>query len=153
MVKQLTLILEGKPYDVKWEGETILVNGQPFAVRLEGKTAHVGDTPYMVELEEGRAIVNGIAYPFTVERPGEVRVKPARKEVEGAGAVRAIMPGKVISILVEEGQEVQEGQVVCILEAMKMENELRAPCSGHVKEICVAPGNDVEIEEALVVIE
>lgn len=152
MVKQFTLIFEGKPYEVKWEGEKIFVNGQPFVVRLEGKTVHVGDTSYTVELEEGRAIVNGIAYPFTIKKQEELRPKAVKEVVEGAGIVRAIMPGKVISILVEEGQEVKEGQVVCILEAMKMENELRAPCGGRVKEIRVAPGDDVEIEETLVVI-
>jgi pyruvate carboxylase subunit B len=60
------------------------------------------------------------------------------------GAVTAIMPGKIIRILVAEGEEVAEGDVVCILEAMKMENELKAPQAGAIKGIFVQPGQDVE---------
>ncbi len=63
------------------------------------------------------------------------------------------MPGKVIRLLVAEEDEVQEGGVVVILEAMKMENELRADRSGMVKQVAVAPGDDVELGQVLVVIE
>ena len=76
-----------------------------------------------------------------------------RAAAEEAGAVTAIMPGKIIRVLVKEGDEVQEGDVLCVLEAMKMENELRASKSGVVKEVTVEPGSDVEMGEVLVVVE
>ena len=71
--------------------------------------------------------------------------------LDGAGIV-APMPGKVVKALVVEGDEVDEGQGVIVVEAMKMENELRAPASGTIKEIKVASGDSVEAGQMLVVI-
>lgn len=56
-------------------------------------------------------------------------------------------------VVVEEGQEVQDGEPVCVLEAMKMENELHAPWGGLVKAVHVKPGDDVEKAQVLVEIE
>jgi biotin carboxyl carrier protein len=63
------------------------------------------------------------------------------------------MPGKIIRVLVAEGDEVAEGDVVCILEAMKMENELKAPQSGLVRALHIQPGQDVEMGAVLAEIE
>jgi biotin carboxyl carrier protein len=71
----------------------------------------------------------------------------------GAGAVLAIMPGKIIRVMVEVGQQVEEGEAVCVLEAMKMENELQTRQSGIVQAIHVEPGDDVEKDQVLVEIE
>jgi biotin carboxyl carrier protein len=71
----------------------------------------------------------------------------------GSGEVRAVMPGKVLALLVEAGAEVEPGQGLLVIEAMKMENEIAAPRAGTVKEIKVAPGQAVESGELLVVVE
>ncbi|MGD2147109.1 MAG: biotin/lipoyl-binding protein, partial [Anaerolineae bacterium] len=71
----------------------------------------------------------------------------------GPGAIVAIMPGKITRIVVEEGQEVHVGDAVCVLEAMKMENELRSERDGVVKSIHVKPGDDVEKDQVLVEVE
>jgi pyruvate carboxylase subunit B len=71
----------------------------------------------------------------------------------GAGAVMAIMPGKIIRVMVEVGQEVAEGEAICVLEAMKMENELHARQAGTVKALYVKPGDDVEKDQVLAEIE
>jgi biotin carboxyl carrier protein len=71
----------------------------------------------------------------------------------GAGAVLSIMPGKIVRILVEPGQAVEEGEPVCVLEAMKMENELQARQSGTVEAIHVKVGQDVEKDQVLIEIE
>jgi len=71
----------------------------------------------------------------------------------GPGAVLAVMPGKVVRVMVEPGQEVQEGDSVCVLEAMKMENELLAGRSGTVRAVHAKPGDDVEKDQVLVEIE
>jgi biotin carboxyl carrier protein len=71
----------------------------------------------------------------------------------GAGVIKAIMPGRVLRVLLTEGEKVQEGEVAVILEAMKMENELRADRSGTVTQVAVAAGDDVELGQVLVVIE
>ena len=158
MSKQFNLTVEGMAYEVEIEGETVMVNGRPFTVILDGNRADVNGTSYEVELQGDQATVNGIAYAFQgqekKERPGAAAPPRAvRAAAEEAGAVTAIMPGKIIRVLVKEGDVVQKGDVLCVLEAMKMENELRAGKSGVVKEVTVEPGSDVEMDEVLVVVE
>jgi biotin carboxyl carrier protein len=82
-------------------------------------------------------------------RPGEGQ--GARRD--GGKEIRAFMPGKVVEVLVTVGGEVSKDQGVLIVEAMKMENEVRATSSGKVKEIRVSPGQAVESGELLVLLE
>ncbi len=164
MSKQFTLTVEGTTYEVEIGGETIIVNGRPFTVTLDGNRAEVNGASYEVELQGDQAIVNGIAYAFQIQEKrhycgtekerldAEAPPRVVRAAAEEAGAVTAIMPGKIIRVLVKEGDEVQEGDVLGVLEAMKMENELRASKSGVVKEVTVGPGSDVEMGEVLVVV-
>ncbi len=63
------------------------------------------------------------------------------------------MPGRVVRVLVGAGDEVAARQSVVVVEAMKMENELRSPKAGRIKEIAVAPGALVEAGRVLVVVE
>jgi biotin carboxyl carrier protein len=63
------------------------------------------------------------------------------------------MPGKVIKVLVSEGDTVAEGQVLVVLEAMKMEHSLRAPHGGTVRAIRASEGEQVEAGQVLVVVE
>lgn len=63
------------------------------------------------------------------------------------------MPGRVVRILVEEGQPVQEGQTVAIVEVMKMKNEIHASITGVVKKIFAKPGDNVTPEDAILRIE
>lgn len=160
MKREFTLTMEGVEYPVIAEGDTITVNGRPFTVEiaddgavlvdgitydvtLEGETAIVGEESYTVQTS-GLALT-AIAPPPTPSGPAAVEA--------GAGAVSAIMPGKIIRVLVEPGQQVEEGEPVCVLEAMKMENELSAPRSGTVQAVHVKPGDDVEKDLVLVEIE
>ena len=71
----------------------------------------------------------------------------------GDQAVAAPMPGRVVRVLVNAGDEVAAKQGVIVVEAMKMENELRSPRAGRVKEISVTPGTSVEAGRVLLVIE
>ena len=59
----------------------------------------------------------------------------AEEIVDGKQLIHAPMPGKIVKIAVEEGQEVKEKQLLCVVEAMKMENEIRAKFPGMVKEV------------------
>jgi biotin carboxyl carrier protein len=154
-MREFSLTLDSTTYKIVIDGNSILVNGQSFVVGFEDERVLVDGTPYDVTLEDDQAIVGGIAHVLSVEGLEEKHAAPkaARSVVAGEGAVTAIMPGKIIRILVAEGDEVAEGDVVCILEAMKMENELKAPCSGVVKAIYVQPGQDVEMGAVLAEIE
>jgi biotin carboxyl carrier protein len=128
-------------------------------------------------LRRFRVVVNGLAYEVEVEElGGEVATtaaRPAPREVPPppvetvvppiaaqprapAAAdgveVSAPLPGTVLAVKVAEGQEVDEGQVLIILEAMKMENEIMAPQPGRVVRVAVERGQAVNVGDVLVVL-
>jgi biotin carboxyl carrier protein len=158
MSREFSLKVDGETYKIVVDGNSVLVNGQPFVVGfdLEADRILVDGIPYQVTLEGNRALVGGIAYDLEVEGLGDERSGPrtaAAPAAAGEGAVTAIMPGKIIRVLVAEGDEVAEGTVICILEAMKMENELKAPKAGVIRALYAEPGQDVEMGAVLAEIE
>jgi biotin carboxyl carrier protein len=155
MSREFSLTLDGTTYKIIVDGNSVLVNGQPFVVGLEEDRVLVDGTPYNVTLEEDQVVVGGIAYDLAVKGLEGEKGSPraAAKAVAAAGAVTAIMPGKIIRVLVTEGAKVAEGDVICILEAMKMENELKAPKDGVVQALHIEPGQDVEMGAVLAEIE
>jgi len=117
-----------------------------FRVTVNGKE-------YIVEVEE----LNNVAAE-RVQKEEKIVQKPisipkAQTEVSRDGAITAPMPGKIVSINVREGDKVEEGAVLMILEAMKMENTITATKAGVVKEISVEIGNTVKKGDVLLVIE
>jgi biotin carboxyl carrier protein len=74
-------------------------------------------------------------------------------ELQGRQKVSVPMPGKVTAVLVAEGDTVEKGQGLVIVEAMKMENEVRSPIAGEIKEIKVKPGDAVEAGAILLIVE
>ena len=155
MRREFSITLDGTTYKIVVDGNSVLVNGQPFVVGNEEDRVLVDGTPYDVTLEENRVVVGGIAYDLSVTGLEEEKAGPkaTAKAVASAGAVTAIMPGKIIRVLVAEGDEVEEGDVLCILEAMKMENEMKAPKAGTVRALHAEPGRDVEMGALLAEIE
>ena len=155
MKREFSVTLDSTTYKIVVDGNSILVDGQPFVVGLEGEQVLVDGTPYDVKLEDGRAVVSGIPHELSVEGLEEGKAGPPVPAAVAAseGAVTAIMPGKIIRVLVAEGDQVAEEDIVCILEAMKMENELKAPKSGVIKKLYVRSGQDVETGSVLAEIE
>ena len=160
MVEQFMLTIDDTTYAIEFKGNQVLVNGYPMTIEWDEDNLKVNGTTHNVELVGDQALVDGIAYAFEVEWPTDDSgmsggagggTVPAAEA--GEGVVTAIMPGKIVRVDVREGDEVQAGQVVAILEAMKMENELSAPTSGIVKQIFVSPGTSVEQGQAVVQIE
>jgi biotin carboxyl carrier protein len=126
------------------ETRKVTINGETFEVKLEPdgnswKATVEGET-FIVGVEEDSA--QPIAKP---KRSGKKRKR--------SGTVSSSIPGKVITVEVEVGQEVAEGDVVLILEAMKMQNEVAAPISGTITEINCKSGDNIEANLPLVVIE
>ena len=76
--------------------------------------------------------------------PLAARRKRREDEIGGGGAIKAMMPGRVVRVLVAKGDTVAKGAGLLILEAMKMENEIQAPAPGVIDEIFVEPGQTVE---------
>ena len=80
-------------------------------------------------------------------------LEQAMPEKSGGGKISALMPGRVVEILKEEGAEVEKGQGVVVLEAMKMKNEIQAEASGRVTKLYVEAGQNVEGGDPLFEIE
>jgi acetyl-CoA/propionyl-CoA carboxylase biotin carboxyl carrier protein len=124
--------------------------------------ARVGEAPGR-EAREVEVEVNGKLFRVRVygaEREGRERGAPMRRKggvtqraAMGGGAVVAPMQGTIVKVLVEEGQEVAADGAVCILEAMKMESEIRAQRGGRVAKVLVEAGETVRSGEPLVVLE
>ena len=121
-----------------------------FNITVNGKT-------YEVEVEEIRngAPVQTAAPVTATPKAAPASASPAPKAVQasapaGAVKVNAPMPGTILSIAVNIGDSVTEGQTLCILEAMKMENEIVAPKAGKVASIHVSKGSAVNNGDLLV---
>ena len=146
-----------QPDEVVVDGEPVPVNlkaidGQLYSLILGNQSHEV-----FVERREGiyYVLIAGDRYAVDV---GDARLKQLKAmgsqphEAHGTTVVMAPMPGLVMRVLVAPGEAVLEGQSVAILEAMKMENEIRAPRSGIVRALHVAAGKAVNQGDALLVV-
>lgn len=164
MIKFL-LTIEGVEYSIEESKGALMVNGRTFLVWANKHKVTVDGVEYQVELGEGIAWVNGFPYSFSLggfdelssdEQPVDqdaVTVPSSLLNMHSNHVLTAVMPGRVLHILVKEGDDVQAGDVLCVLEAMKMENELRAQVEGTVQQILVKPGQNVEAGEPLIIFE
>lgn len=120
----------------------------------------VGGRSYEIDvLDEQDALVvlvNGQPFRVEIQDEQQQRLRAAAGKGESRVAKRVVtapMPGKVVKLLVKPGDAVSPGDGVIVVEAMKMENELKAPTAGRVKEIRVEEGKPVSGGDVLVVIE
>ena len=125
------------------ETRKVIVDGVEFEVTIEGEGKFWSATV------EGKT--------FEIEIPDAAPVAKKKRTGSGkkkkSGTVSANIPGKVVTVEVSEGDSVTEGQVILILEAMKMQNEIQAPISGTVTVVHCEEGQAIEANIPLVVIE
>ncbi len=98
-------------------------------------------------------VVNGVSYHYTIETPFSLKrrqILAANRPADLNEEVVAPMPGKIISILVKAGQEVQPGTGLLVLEAMKMQNTITATTKGVVEKVSVREGQSVSKDDILV---
>jgi biotin carboxyl carrier protein len=167
--------LGGRTYDVDVRGDTVVVDGHDFPVKVREEAGHTtvtaGGVPYRVQLPAASDRASGMSVlvdyrSFIVEYEGRLGGGPApreRRPVAAAvsagsrtlvkGGVAAQIAGRILSIKVKVGDTVAKGDVLLLLEAMKMENEIKAPADGIVKDVPVAEGARVAEGDTLVVIE
>ena len=126
------------------EKRTVKVNGEEFEVDIELNE----DGTYQATVE---------GQSFLIEVPNAQAAPRARRGGGGkkkkSGTVSTNIPGKVVTVEVKEGDVVKEGQVILILEAMKMQNEIQAPVDGTVINVACEEGQAIEANVPLVVIE
>lgn len=125
-----------------------------YVVTLNGKN-------YEVEVEETDAVITAVtdaapAAPVAAAAPAATAAAPAPAAAPAAAAdgqkVLSPMPGTILSVNVSVGSAVKAGEVILILEAMKMENEIVAPCDGTVKQLAVQKGSTVATDALLAVV-
>jgi biotin carboxyl carrier protein len=117
--------------------------------------AHVYDVEFDDLGEEVQVQVRGDVFRVDVadERALRLRAGATVLKVEGRVTLTAPMPGKVVRVLVKQGETVQEGQGLVVVEAMKMENELKSPKAGTVTEVFAREGSPVEANAKLLTVE
>lgn len=118
---------------------SLLIKGKSFDVRRAG---------------DGNMFVGARRYEVIVEDP---RSWQGRKRLEasqtGPQRLTASMPGKIVRLLAREGDEIQAGQGIVVVEAMKMQNEIKSPRQGRVQKIMVREGANVNPGEVLAIVE
>lgn len=160
-----------------------VVRDRPKRVMTAPVSAHPGDEPVTIELQstagaghvvsvglvgavdlDGRrpveVVVDGWRFELLVEDEDRAALRErASRDRTAAGAaggpleIRAIIPGRIASVAVVPGDTVQAGQTLLAVEAMKMQNELRAPRAGTVSRVPAGAGSTVELGDVLVVLE
>lgn len=135
---QLEVTLHGKavPVDVVWldGAASIRVAGRMVDLTVEGQPPEVG------------AIASGHRSYVRVESERQRAAAAAKKTTTGGGdkIIKSPMPGRVVRVLVQEGAQVEAGATLCVIEAMKMENEVKAKAPTTVAKIHVTEGATVE---------
>ena len=131
--------LNGKNYEVEVTETDAIVTG-------------VTEVPVMVAAAPAAPVAAPAAVP-AAEAPTEAPVQSAPAAPTASGTqVKAPMPGSILSVKASVGQAVKAGDVLIVLEAMKMENDIVAPCDGTVKEIVVTKGTTVNTDDILAII-
>jgi biotin carboxyl carrier protein len=142
----------------------VLVNGREIKLPENWSAVEVEPNLWSVLDPDGRsfevwydgdstAVVNGRRHTVEVVDPRAVRRRDASASLEGRQTLKASMPGKVVRILVSEGDPVEAGAGVVVVEAMKMQNEVKSPKSGTVTKIAVREGATVNAGEVLAIVE
>jgi biotin carboxyl carrier protein len=133
------VVVEG---EFSLDGASVLLNGRSYRVVTNGPR------------EAGQEVwVNGRLLSMEVFDPRDLRAGPGAAANHGRQEIAASMPGKVIRVLVRPGEAVAEGQGLVVVEAMKMQNEMKSPKSGRVAEVRARPDATVIAGEVLAVIE
>jgi propionyl-CoA carboxylase alpha chain len=131
------LISQWKPGDLVWSGT---VDRRPVSVQVR---------PILNGFELFHHGVEARAYVYTEREAKAAHLMPRRKSTDSGKSVRCPMPGLVVSIAVAEGQEVKAGETLAIVEAMKMENILRADRDGVVRKIHVKQGDSLAVDDII----
>lgn len=120
---------------------SLLIDGRSHRVVLDGEAAES-----VLHLGHQRI-------PYRAEDPRSLRSRLRHAGADGPAVLKASMPGRVVRVLVEKGQEVAAHQGIVVIEAMKMQNELKSPREGRVVDLRATPGATVAAGDILAIVE
>jgi biotin carboxyl carrier protein len=145
------VIVDGVEYAVDFES----VNGQPvYSLLVNGRSYEA----YVSESEDSKdwqVLIRGDLFSVLVEDEREKRLRATAGVTANSTDefnLRAPMPGLIVTVPVSEGQEVHKGDILIVLESMKMQNELKCPRDGKIGRIKVKPGDNVEQNQVLLAV-
>jgi biotin carboxyl carrier protein len=98
-------------------------------------------------------LIDGVRTPFTLADPRSLRATSGSAHAAGPRPLRSPMPGRIVRVLVAEGDPVEAGQACVVMEAMKMQNELKAPKGGRVQRLSATVGETVPANHTLLVVD
>lgn len=146
IVDEHHVLLDGKLYEVDFNA----INDQPvYSLLLD---AHSYEAYVYPADNAWQVLLHGRSYPALVEDEREKRLRSSNSGGPGEGSeyhLKAPMPGLVVSIPISEGQQVERGDVLVVLESMKMQNELKSPRSGVISRVRIKPGEGVVQHQTL----
>lgn len=146
IIDESHIIVDGVAYEVDFE----TISGQPvFSLLLDGDSHEAYVYP---DEDQWEVVIQGVLYPVFVEDERERRLRSSfgsGPAPTGEFYLKAPMPGMVISVPVEAGQKIAQGDVLVILESMKMQNELKSPRDGVISRVRVKVGDSVERKQTL----
>jgi acetyl/propionyl-CoA carboxylase alpha subunit len=145
------------PMECSVDGRAISVDVRPLEPGVMSLLVTYPDgagRQYRCVLDGHGVVISGRRFGFEVDDPRSLQGRRgAGAGTEGPRPLKAPMPGRVVRMLVEVGEEVAEGQGMVVIEAMKMQNELKSPKAGRVMRVGVAVGDTVGSGDVLVVVE
>ena len=157
------LLLDGREIRLDWK-----LDGETCRFRIESqeeKTADIrqvepgvysvvtGGRSYQARVEDGVVSIAGRSFRVEVLDPRRWSRERNHREAEGRQNITAVMPGKVVRVLVAQGDQVEAGQGLIVVEAMKMQNEMKAAKAGRVATLAAVAGATVNAGEILATIE
>jgi biotin carboxyl carrier protein len=157
MTRQVTV--DGRSGKITIEGSKLLYVSEDGVeidseFSLDGTSVLLNGRSYRVSRGAGSEVwVNGRRLSMEVFDPRDLRLGKGNVSNHGRQEIAASMPGKVIRVLVAAGDSVEEGQGLVVVEAMKMQNEMKSPKSGRVAEVRTRADATVGAGEVLVVVE
>jgi biotin carboxyl carrier protein len=137
------------------DGRTI--DADAVLVRPDVLSLRIGDRSYEVKIERAdgtmQISVGGNRFVAEVRDPRSLRGRARAADEHGPKKLTASMPGKVVRVLVAEGNEIEAGAGVVVVEAMKMQNEVKSPKKGIIQKILVSEGDTVSAGDVLAIVE
>jgi biotin carboxyl carrier protein len=160
---QRDIVIGGKTIRLEVNGDHVTVDGDDLTVDYQLISANeisliVEGRAYRCLLDrtatDEAIIVAGKRYPFAVEDPRALKSRKARGAgAEGPLQIKSSMPGRVLRVIVSQGEEVVPGQGLLVVEAMKMQNEMKTTRGGRVRRIAVKEGDTVNAGQLLAIID